>query len=219
MQMDFPDKWAAIVWMCRNQLGRRNVTREQRDYLLSQEYEAQCKTVGGDGSNQYEKKEQLDESHQIAKENTRAAIAKSHNISQYEVQKAVEFGRGLDAAEKVSPGIKEAVLSGAVKAPKSVISEIRNAPEEQKSYLRGKQYEAEKMAQGGTGANQYTAEQSGQNVQSASRREIKDGTARRIGKQYGVNGRTGENVFMFLKIFPDKSLWKCAVTKGAHRGR
>lgn len=69
------------------------------------------------GQNQYEKKEQLDGNHQIAKGDTRAAIAKSHNISQYEVQKAVEFGRGLDAAEKVSPGIKEAVLSGRIKAP------------------------------------------------------------------------------------------------------
>lgn len=122
--MDFPDKWAAIVWMCRNQLGRRNITREQRDYLLSQEYEAQCKTVGGDGSNQYEKKEQLDENHQIAKGDTRAAIAKSHNISQYEVQKAVDFGVGeqtvkraehfidsLNEAEKVSPGIKAAHMA------------------------------------------------------------------------------------------------------------
>ena len=61
--------------------------------------------------------EQLDENHQIAKGDTRAAIAKSHNISQYEVQEAVAFGRGLDAAEKVSPGIKEAVLSGRIKAP------------------------------------------------------------------------------------------------------
>ena len=51
------------------------------------------------------------------------------------------------------------------------------------------QYEAEKMAQGGTGANQHTVKQSGQNVQSATRREIKDGTAGRIGKEYGVNGR------------------------------
>lgn len=56
--------------------------------------------------------------------------------------------------------------------------------------LAGPKKEAEKMARGGTGANQYTAEQSGQNVRSASRREIKDGTAGRIGKQYGVNGRT-----------------------------
>lgn len=44
------------------------------------------------------------------------------------------------------------------------------------------------MSQGGTGANQYTVEQSGQNVRSATKREIKDGTAGRIGKEYGVNG-------------------------------
>ena len=78
----------------------------------------------------------------------------------------------------------------------------RNLTEEQKSYLRGKQYEAEKMAQGGTGANQYTKEQTGQNVHLPTRRETKDGTAGRIGKQYGVNGRTGENAFIFLKKFP-----------------
>ena len=46
------------------------------------------------------------------------------------------------------------------------------------------------MAQGGTGANQYTKEQTGQNVHLPTRRETKDGTAGRIGKQYGVNGRT-----------------------------
>lgn len=68
-----------------------------------------------------------------------------------------------------------------------------NLTSEQISYVRGQRYEAEKMSQGGTGANQHTVtkEQTGQNVQSApSRREIKDGTAGRIGKEYGVNGRT-----------------------------
>jgi hypothetical protein len=37
----------------------------------------------------------------------------------------------------------------------------------------GKQYEAEKMAQETTGANQYTKEQTGQNVRSATTREVK----------------------------------------------
>ena len=140
--------------MCRNQLGRRNITDEQKTILIGEAYKAQKMTAGGDrrsngfssdqndhlkkynntsrehddtgrftssrqnGDLRKEKKEQLDENHQIAKGDTRAAIAKSHNISQYEVQKAVEFGRGLDAAEKVSPGIKEAVLSGSVKESK-----------------------------------------------------------------------------------------------------
>ncbi len=68
----------------------------------------------------------------------------------------------------------------------------RNLTEEQRTYMIGKMYEARKNTQGGTGANQYTAckEQTGQNVHSATRREIKDGTAGQIGKEVGVDGRT-----------------------------
>lgn len=49
--MDFPDKWAAIVWMCQNQLGRRSITDEQRTYLIGKQYEAQKRTQGT--NNQY----------------------------------------------------------------------------------------------------------------------------------------------------------------------
>ena len=65
---------------------------------------------------------------------------------------------------------------------------IGEAYKAQKSYLRGKQYEAEKMAQGGDRKSEGFS--NGQNVHLKSRREIKDGTAGRIGKEYGVNGRT-----------------------------
>lgn len=77
----------------------------------------------------------------------------------------------------------------------------RNLTEEQKSYMVGKMYEARKKTQGGTGANQHTAakEQSGQNVQSATRREIKDGTAGEIGKEIGVDGRTVRRAEKFAK--------------------
>jgi hypothetical protein len=138
-QMDFQDKWSAIVWMCRNQLGRRNVTPAQRDYLLKEEHDALVKTHGAtDGfrGNQYVKvvNGQNDQLPNSSGEmfQARKVVAKEHGIKESEVRRAVEFGRGLDAAEKISPGLKEAVLSGTVKAPKSVISEIRNAPEEKK---------------------------------------------------------------------------------------
>lgn len=77
----------------------------------------------------------------------------------------------------------------------------RNLTEEQKAYMVGKMYEARKKTQGGTGANQHTAakEQSGQNVQSANRREIKDGTAGEIGKEIGVDGRTVRRAEKFAK--------------------
>ena len=65
----------------------------------------------------------------------------------------------------------------------------RNLTEEQKSYLRGKQYEAEKLSIG------RPKQSSSKNYDKMSefprnKREIKDGTAGVIGRQYGVNART-----------------------------
>ena len=72
------------------------------------------------------------------------------------------------------------------------------------------------MAQGGDRKSEEFS--NGQNVHLKNRREIKDGTAGRIGKQYGVNGSTGKNAFTLLKIFPGESLWECTATGGTHRG-
>lgn len=128
--MDFPDKWAAIVWMCRNQLGRRNITDEQKTALIGEAYKAQKMTAGGDRRSDNFSKGQ----NGLLKkyENTAQKIADDFGVGEQTVKRAEHFIDSLNEAEKVSPGIKEAVLSGSVKAPKSVISEIRNAPEEKK---------------------------------------------------------------------------------------
>ena len=44
-----------------------------------------------------------------------------------------EIADGLDSAEKVSPGFRDSILTGEVKAPKEVIREIRNIPEEKRT--------------------------------------------------------------------------------------
>lgn len=59
----------------------------------------------------------------------------------------------------------------------------RNLSPQQQSYLRGKRYTQEKKTRGGTGANQFTSEEIGQNVPSAN-------TAEKLAKQYGVTDRT-----------------------------
>lgn len=130
-QMDFADKWAAIVWMCRNQLGRRNITDEQKTALIGEAYKAQKMTIGAQIGNENAKK-QSDQNGHIVSVRTRKQIADKFSVGEGTVQRAENFVDGLNEADKVSPGIKEAVLSGSVKAPKSVISEIRNAPEEKK---------------------------------------------------------------------------------------
>ena len=139
-RMEFVNKWAAVVWMCRNQLGRRNVTPAQREYLIKEEHDALVKTHGAaDGfrGNQYTKVV-IGQNDQLPKQDgemfqARKVVAKEHGIKESEVRRAVEFGRGLDAAEEASPGIRESVLSGQVKAPKNLISEMRNIPEEHRA--------------------------------------------------------------------------------------
>lgn len=129
-QMDFPDKWAAIVWMCRNQLGRRNITDAQKNALIAEAYKAQKMAKGNNAKRGPDGKYLMHQNGASGLERTSSVIAKEFGVGQGTVQRAVEFVSGLDAAEKVSPGIKDAVLSGEVKAPKSVIAEIRNLPEE-----------------------------------------------------------------------------------------
>ena len=49
---DFSDKYAAIAWICNNQLGRRNLTPEQRRYLIGKRYEAEKASHGGPRDNE-----------------------------------------------------------------------------------------------------------------------------------------------------------------------
>lgn len=46
-------------------------------------------------------------------------LAKELGVARETVKRSEHFAKGLDAAEAVSPGIRDAVLSGEVKAPKS----------------------------------------------------------------------------------------------------
>ncbi len=134
-QMEFSDKWAAIVWMCRNQLGRRNLTEEQKSYLRGKQFDAIKKSAPNlQGVNQYSKVARQNVGQPKARREQRDGVAglvgKEHGVDGRTIQRDSAFASGLDAAEKVSPGIKEAVLSGEVKAPKSMIAGIRNLPAE-----------------------------------------------------------------------------------------
>lgn len=133
-EMEFADKWAAVDWMCRTQLGRRNLTDEQKTALIGEAYKARKMSVGGDRGNQYKKvaSRQSDDL-KVKPAKTKDKIAKDFGVGSKTVERAEHFLDGLNAADEVSPGFKTAILSGEVKAPKSTIAEIRKMePEEKK---------------------------------------------------------------------------------------
>lgn len=142
--MDFPDKWAAIVWICRNQLGRRNITDKQKTVLIGEAYKAQKMSQGAQIGNSNAKK-QSDQCGHIVSNRTRKEIANQFSVGEGTVQRAENYVDGLDEAEKIDPGFKESVLSGGIKAPKSVIREIKNVPEGKRADV------VEAIRQGDTG--------------------------------------------------------------------
>ena len=134
-RMDFPDKWAAIVWMCRNQLGRRNLTDEQQSYLRGKQYEAEKMSRGGDRkSSEFSNGQnvRLKSSREI-KDGAAGRVGKENGVDGRTIRRDADFAKSIDEADSISPGLRDAVLSGEIKTPKSVISEIRNIPEEKRT--------------------------------------------------------------------------------------
>lgn len=137
-EVHFADRYEAIVWICKNQLGRRNLTDEQKTYLIGKQLEAQKKTSGWNGGNQYTTLlHQNDvEAGRPKRYGTAARIAKEHGVGEQTVVRAEKFSKGVDAAEKIDPGAKEAILSGKSKVPKSVIAEVpAMEPQKQKKVI------------------------------------------------------------------------------------
>lgn len=127
----FPDRWAAIAWICANQLHKHNMNETQRLDLIRSEYEAKKKSERFRG-NQYtnDGSDEIHRKHK-GKNATRKSVAEEHGITEWEVQKAVEFGRGLDSADAVIPGFKNKVLSGEVVANNRDIASMRYMNQEE----------------------------------------------------------------------------------------
>lgn len=133
MEREFSDRYEAIVWICRNQLGRRNLTDEQKTYLIGKQYEAQKMTISNvTGTNQHTKVVNTENQHQPKKLRTVDKVAKEHNIAPDTVQRAEKFAKGIDEAEDIMPGAKEKILSGNTSIPKSVIAAIPAMSDDEK---------------------------------------------------------------------------------------
>ena len=50
-EIQFANKYEALAWICKNQLGRRNLSPERKKFLLGKEYESTKLAVGGQPGN------------------------------------------------------------------------------------------------------------------------------------------------------------------------
>lgn len=133
VEKEFDNRYAAIAWICNNQLGRRNLTPEQRKYLIGKRYESEKKSNGAVEAfrgNQYAKVVGVQNEHLPKNEKTRKKIAAETNTSTGYVYRAEKYANGVEVAEKVLPGIKVEILTGTIKPTDKDVSAIATAPEE-----------------------------------------------------------------------------------------
>jgi len=102
------------IWMLNNQLGRRNVTKEQKDYLIGKRYENDKQRVG-----RPENKEE-----KISPLKTAEKIAQEVGMSDRQVKNNEQFAKGVD---KLGDELKQQVLQGKSEVNKSDVQAIAKA--------------------------------------------------------------------------------------------
>lgn len=108
----FDSRNQAKIWIIANQLGRRNLSREQKSYLLGTQYNLEKKDRGGDQKSKGQNVSLI----QIAPK-----IAKEHHVNPKTVQRAGKFAQSVD---KMTPQERRDVLSGKSGKTKKEIIEL-----------------------------------------------------------------------------------------------
>ena len=125
MPLPFESREEVLAWICKNQLGRRNLTPEQKKFLIGKQYSVEHRKPGGNGNNQYTVaaeepvQEESCQNDTIPPVNSEASIrkkiAEQHHVSESYVSRSEKFMRGVEIMNQMIPGTKEKILSGQFK--------------------------------------------------------------------------------------------------------
>lgn len=111
----FKDENEVIEWMVTNQLGRRNLTKEQKDYLIGKRYENEKQRLGGQSKG-------VDQNDPPV--STAQKIANEVGVGEAQVKRNEQFAKGVD---KLGDELKQQVLQGKAKITKADLQELSKA--------------------------------------------------------------------------------------------
>lgn len=134
IEKEFSSRYEALVWICKNQLGRRNLTPEQKKFLIGKQAEAE-KQIKSFHGNQYTLASEsglVQNEPDRTKHGSRSKVAAEHGTSESYVYRAEQFAKGVEAAEEAVPGAQKEILSGKIRASDREISSIAKVPKEKR---------------------------------------------------------------------------------------
>ena len=139
VEQDFTDEDEVKEWIIKNALGTRNLTEADYTVLMGTLYKMRKKKHGNNAMRGDGGKYLSAQNGHTGKEPTRLSeqIAKELGVGKETVKRAEQFVDGLDAADAVVPGFKDAVLTGEVKAQKQEVAAMRKqTPDEIKKSVQ-----------------------------------------------------------------------------------
>jgi hypothetical protein len=116
IDMEFEDELDVKIWMILNQLGKRNITNEQKSYLIGKRYESEKQKHGGQISKGIGKN--------FLPVSTAEKIGEEVGVSDRQVKINEQFAQGID---KMSDELKQQVLQGNSNINKADIQLIAKA--------------------------------------------------------------------------------------------
>ena len=134
LEKEFAGREEAIVWICKNQLGRRNLTPEQRRYLVGKQYEAEKRAHGGSRKMEGEQPS-CHGDNLVSQPKTCERIAQENGVNWRSVIRSEKFAQNVDAAEAAVPGTREKILSGKVKPTAAELAAVSSAAPEERPGL------------------------------------------------------------------------------------
>lgn len=143
----FSDRNEVMAWICKNQLGRRNLTLEQKKYLIGKQYGTSRTSHGGDRKSE-EVKSSYQNGNLISEKRTCDKIAEENHVGRSFVIRAQKFADGVDAAEKAVPGTRQDILSGKICPVESAVKAVAEAPLEERTELAKKLHDPEVQRRG-----------------------------------------------------------------------
>lgn len=125
-QLEFESEWHALEYIYKKQMGRRNLTLQQKNYALGKLYEARKQIQGGKREMVFDERGKFAASRQSddLRGRTNELIAKEQNTDPRTVDRAYVFSKAVDKGEADVPGFRDAVLSGKIKPSKVEVSSL-----------------------------------------------------------------------------------------------
>ena len=131
-EIQLANKYEALAWICKNQLGRRNLSPERKKFLLGKEYESTKLAVGAPLGSKHGIRKCGQNDHIFTESRTCQRIASEHGVGEKTVRRAEKYSQGIDAAEEAVPGAQEEILTGRIKATDAQIAALPEIPKEER---------------------------------------------------------------------------------------